>query len=495
MGLLRIRLLGGFEAVRDGEVPQPVAHWPRPGARTLVKLLAVTPGHQLHREDVMAVCWPHAELSAALRSLRVALHAARHALEPELAPRATSSYLVTDGPLLRFAHDAVQVDVDEAERLARRTLEAGEVQALRAAARACAGDVLPEDRYAAWAEPCRERVAGLRGQVAAALAARTGGAEHRADDTAHIRLDWALALDRSGRYAEAVRVLREALDLYVERGRRDDCVRVAARLAEALARTGGEGPARAVTVLRRHAPEARTPPLARAAHHMAAARVLSYTGDYAQGLASAREAERCADQAAPQPAEAGTGTGGGGEAVALRVRALAQQAVCSGLLGDVTHAGVVAERARELAEESGDTALLAHVLSVSRENARRTGRPREALRHGARALALAEQGGRPTATSFERANLAELHLMLGEQEEAGRLARAAVAVAEPFGGTALAFALAALASVRAQAADGQGPAALLDRAERCARDGGHLQALEKVHAVRAACGIPAADPA
>ncbi|MFE2373218.1 hypothetical protein [Streptomyces sp. NPDC059398] len=492
MGLLRIRLLGGFDATREGAVPQPLAHWPRPGARTLVKLLAVTPGHQLHREDVMAVCWPHAELPSALRSLRVALHAARHALEPELAPRAASSYLVADGPLLRLAPDTVRVDVDTAGLLARRAREAGEVPALRAAAWACAGEVLPEDRYAAWAEPCRERMAELRGQVAAALAARTGGGGHQADDTARIRLDWALALDRSGRYADAVRVLREALELYAGQGRRDDCVRVAARLAEALARTGGEGPAHAVTVLRTHAPEDRTPPLARAAHHMATARVLAYTGDYAEGLVSAREAERCADQAAPRPT--GADAGGSGEAVALRVRALAQQAVCSGLLGDMVHAGVVAERARVLAEESGDTALLAHVLSVSRENARRTGRPREALRHGARALALAEQGGRPTATSFERANLAELHLMLGEREEAGRLARAAVSVAEPFGGTALAFALAALASVRAETADGEGPAALLDRAERCARDGGHLQALEKVHAVRAACGIPAAGP-
>ncbi|MCZ0974821.1 hypothetical protein O1L55_33260 [Streptomyces albulus] len=32
----------------------------------------------------MAACWPHAELRSALGSLRVALHTARHALEPEL---------------------------------------------------------------------------------------------------------------------------------------------------------------------------------------------------------------------------------------------------------------------------------------------------------------------------------------------------------------------------------------------------------------------------
>lgn len=35
----------------------------------------------------MEVCWPEAEPAAAVRNLRVALHTARHALEPELPPR------------------------------------------------------------------------------------------------------------------------------------------------------------------------------------------------------------------------------------------------------------------------------------------------------------------------------------------------------------------------------------------------------------------------
>lgn len=89
--MLRIRLLGGFRLVREDGAP-PVERWSRPGARTLVKLLALAPDHALHREQVMAACWPHAELRSALGSLRVALHTARHALEPELPPRGTSAF-------------------------------------------------------------------------------------------------------------------------------------------------------------------------------------------------------------------------------------------------------------------------------------------------------------------------------------------------------------------------------------------------------------------
>lgn len=70
---------------RDGG--PPLAHkWPRPSARALVKLLAVSPGHSLHREQAMEICWPDSDAQAALGSLRVALHAARRAIEPELAP-------------------------------------------------------------------------------------------------------------------------------------------------------------------------------------------------------------------------------------------------------------------------------------------------------------------------------------------------------------------------------------------------------------------------
>ncbi|WP_159329245.1 ATP-binding protein [Streptomyces tendae] len=167
--LLRLHLFGGFGMDRDGG--QPLAErWPRPGARTLVKLLAVVPGHRLHREQAMDVCWPDAGHRAATGSLRVALHAARRALEPELAPRASSSYLKSDGELLLLDPATVWIDADHAESTARAAVADGSVDELARALARFTGDILPEDRYAPWTAARREGLALLKEQVLLRLA-------------------------------------------------------------------------------------------------------------------------------------------------------------------------------------------------------------------------------------------------------------------------------------------------------------------------------------
>ncbi|MFD7878769.1 ATP-binding protein [Streptomyces sp. NPDC059766] len=167
--LLRLHLFGGFRATRDSG-PALAERWPRPGARALVKLLAVVPGHSLHREQAMDICWPDADPQAAAGSLRVALHAARRALEPELAPRAASSYLVADGAMLRLDPAAVWIDADHAESAAETALASGEPVQLERALREFTGELLPEDRYATWAQPRRDRLTRLREETLLALA-------------------------------------------------------------------------------------------------------------------------------------------------------------------------------------------------------------------------------------------------------------------------------------------------------------------------------------
>lgn len=167
--MLRVHLFGGFRVERDGGAPL-AGKWPRPSARSLVKLLAVSPGHSLHREQAMEICWPDADPQAALGSLRVALHAARHAIEPELAPRASSSYLTGEGTLLRLDPQTVVIDADEAEALAERALAGGAAAQLATALAAFTGELLPEDRYAAWAAARRSRLAALHDRVRLALA-------------------------------------------------------------------------------------------------------------------------------------------------------------------------------------------------------------------------------------------------------------------------------------------------------------------------------------
>ncbi|MFE5715736.1 ATP-binding protein [Streptomyces sp. NPDC056501] len=210
--VLRVRLLGGFRVDRDGGPPLS-ERWPRPSARTLVKLLAVSPGHSLHREQAMEICWPDADPQAALGSLRVALHAVRRAIEPELAPRSVSSYLTGEGSLLRLDPRTVRIDADEAEALAEAALAHGGRAELAAALEAFTGELLPEDRYAPWAGPRRERLSALRERALLALAAAhlTAGAPEEAVPAAEQVLAAAPAEE------EAHRVLIEA---YVRQGLR-----------------------------------------------------------------------------------------------------------------------------------------------------------------------------------------------------------------------------------------------------------------------------------
>lgn len=188
--MLSLHLLGGFAAVREDGVAIP-RRWRRSTAQTLVKLLAVAPGLRRHREEVMDLLWPDAPMDSAVRNLRVTLHAARHALEPELAPRVPSSYLVAEGDLLFLAPDRVRVDADDAEEAGRAALASGNADAIGEALQVLGRELLPEDRYADWAGERRRRIEVLRELLVPALAER---------------------LLADGRTDEAIGVLREAVD-------------------------------------------------------------------------------------------------------------------------------------------------------------------------------------------------------------------------------------------------------------------------------------------
>ncbi|MFB9572730.1 ATP-binding protein [Streptomyces yanii] len=177
---LRVFLLGGFRVERADGVPVP-SRWRRGAAQTLVKLLAVAPGLRRHREQVMDLLWPDTPPDAAVRNLRVVLHAARHALEPDLAPRTPSSFLLGDGELLLLAPGRVWVDADEAEASARTALAEGDVAALAAARSALGRELLPEDRYAEWAEQRRGELVVLRDRLVPAQARRLLSAARTSD--------------------------------------------------------------------------------------------------------------------------------------------------------------------------------------------------------------------------------------------------------------------------------------------------------------------------
>jgi DNA-binding SARP family transcriptional activator len=156
---LRIGLLGGFRVERAGAA-LPDSAWQRRAAKTLTKLLATHPSHALHREQILEIVWPDANVESARNSFAKALHAARDALEPERRPRNKSTYLHLRDEMLALDPEHVLIDADHFQRVAEKALRLG--AGYEAALAAYTGELLPEDRYEDWSAPRRDRLAEIR---------------------------------------------------------------------------------------------------------------------------------------------------------------------------------------------------------------------------------------------------------------------------------------------------------------------------------------------
>jgi DNA-binding SARP family transcriptional activator len=158
---LRVYLLGGFRVELDG-VPLSDSAWQmRRTARTLLKLLACEPRHSLHRDQVLELLWPDADPDSAGNSLSKALHAARHALEPESRARGQSAYLHLRNDVLMLDTEHVWIDIDHFQHLAHEALQRDDVASFEKALAAYPGDLLPEDRYQTWAAERGARITEL----------------------------------------------------------------------------------------------------------------------------------------------------------------------------------------------------------------------------------------------------------------------------------------------------------------------------------------------
>lgn len=139
-------MLGAFRVVVDGR-PVPDAAWKRTKAAGLVKVLALAEGHRLHRDVLADLLWPDLSAQAAASNLRKALHFARAALGSPGAVQSRGELLV----LLPDAEVAIDAERFEADGRAALASSAGINEALAL----YGGDLLPDDRFAVWAEePC-----------------------------------------------------------------------------------------------------------------------------------------------------------------------------------------------------------------------------------------------------------------------------------------------------------------------------------------------------
>jgi predicted ATPase/DNA-binding SARP family transcriptional activator/DNA-binding CsgD family transcriptional regulator len=157
---VRIWLLGGFR-VSVGSRSVAGNRWRLRKAANLVKLLALSQGHRLHREQVMDVLWLDLDAKPAANNLHRVLHFSRKALEPG-TENAASRYLPLQGDLLALCPEGqLWVDVEVFESAAATARHSRETAAYRAAIEMYVGELLPEDRYEEWTAEKREKLRQL----------------------------------------------------------------------------------------------------------------------------------------------------------------------------------------------------------------------------------------------------------------------------------------------------------------------------------------------
>ncbi|MBI1760528.1 MAG: winged helix-turn-helix domain-containing protein [Acidobacteria bacterium] len=216
-------------------------HWMRRKAKALLKLLALAPQHQLHREQLMEALWPELEPELAANNLNKALHAARRALEPDLKSGAQSRFLQTYEQHVQL-HGALWIDVEAFEQQAAAALKGADSGACETALALYAGDLLEEDRYEDWAVARREQLRRLAQRLLEHLAQlyESGG------QTAQSIEQWQRLLGFNAANEEAQRRLME---LYARSGSRHQAIEQYQRCREAVRRELDAEPEPATTAL------------------------------------------------------------------------------------------------------------------------------------------------------------------------------------------------------------------------------------------------------
>ncbi len=224
---VRIWLLGGFRVSVGSRIVEG-SRWRLKKAVSLVKLLALTRGHALHREQIMDVFWPDLDKKSAANNLRRVLHFARRALEPD-AVNTAPRYLLLQGDMLALCPDGqLWVDVEAFESAAVNARRSREPAAYRAAVELYAGELLPGDRYEEWTE---ERRWDLRARYVALLVELAGLHEEREDYGPAIETLRRVVSEEPAREEAHLGLMR----LYAMNGQRQQALLQYQRLKEALA--------------------------------------------------------------------------------------------------------------------------------------------------------------------------------------------------------------------------------------------------------------------
>ena len=157
-------------------------------AANLVKLLALAPGHLLHREQAMDALWPDLTRRAASNNLRQVLHAARRVLDPVVGSRYVTS---ENGSLVLGQEGLLWVNAEALGEAAIAGPSHAKVpSAYERRSSSYAGELLPKDHKEAWTQ---KKQRGLRRLYLTLL------------------LDLATLYEGREEYERGIRVLQQAL--------------------------------------------------------------------------------------------------------------------------------------------------------------------------------------------------------------------------------------------------------------------------------------------
>jgi DNA-binding SARP family transcriptional activator len=216
-----IHLLGRFSVSIDGR-PVPATDWQRDRAAALVKLLAVSPAHRIHRERVLATFWPDLDVEAAGANLRKAIHFARRSLG------AHELIEVSNDIVCLAPHAELEIDAERFEAAATDAMRSRNRDAYERAADLYGGELLPDDLYVDWLDNPRRQL-----QQRYANLLRAGGLWQRL-----------IALDPTDEQAQCA-LMQAALDA----GNRVEAIRKFNHLRESLHAELGVGPSAATIAL------------------------------------------------------------------------------------------------------------------------------------------------------------------------------------------------------------------------------------------------------
>jgi DNA-binding SARP family transcriptional activator len=227
LSILEIHLLGPFRVAVDGS-PVEARRWSRRSAALLVKLLALQPHHQLHREQVMELLWPELDSHSAANNLHKTIHAARRALQPGLKSGAGSHFIITHAQqILLRAPDKLSIDVDLFERQAAEAINGTDAEKYEIALGLYGGDLLIEDLYEDWAAARREQLRAMHQDLLVNLA-RLHEARGRHRQSIE-RLKESLTCDPSNEETH-----RQLMRLYAETGSRHQALQQYQQCREAV---------------------------------------------------------------------------------------------------------------------------------------------------------------------------------------------------------------------------------------------------------------------